>query len=118
MPSVIAISPDRASDVDYGVLCGTCPDALGEHVAQYAVEYGVIDADDEPDGARLFTCRDALGETYADAEARNRSFVPPFVSPLPSSSSLPVPVCPWCGAEYHACETTFRGLCVQMPVSA
>lgn len=25
--------------------------------------------------------------------------------------------CRWCGAEFHACETTFRGVCVQQPAA-
>lgn len=106
----------NCADITYPVLCGTCPDALGEHDARYAVEYGIVDVNAEPDGDRLFTCLAALGETYADAEARNRSFVPPFVAPL--RVKAPVPTCPFCSAEYYECTTDWRGLCVAGSVSA
>lgn len=117
--TLASLAPNCA-DITYPVLCGTCDDSLGEHLANYAVEYGVIDTNGDPDGDRLFTCQAALGDTYADAEARNRSFVPPFVSPLSEASEprAAVPTCPFCSAEYYECTTDWRGLCVEGSVAS
>lgn len=112
MTSLASIRRDIASDVTYAVLCGQCPDLLGEHAAYYAVAYDTV-IDGEPTGERLFTCRDGLGETYAWAEAHHQSFVPIVISRL----GAPVPACPYCSAELYDCVTDSYGLCVKAGVA-
>lgn len=117
LPSVTAF---RASDLDYSVSCGQCPESAGEpRTATHVVGYDSTDLDGDPIGERLFTCTPCFGETYVWAETHNRGFVPVTVDRIqPARAPVSVPACQFCGAEFHACETTFRGLCVQMPVSA
>jgi len=112
--SLTVFATESASDVDYAVLCGTCPDALGEHLASHVVVYeSGAHLDGEPAPEPLYTCQAGVGETWDWAETHNRSFVPPSISRLTAS----VPACPSCGAEYFDCVTDFRGLCVKGSVS-
>ena len=114
LTSLELVATDVASDVTYPVLCGTCPDAYGEHLAYYAVAYDSADLDGDAAPERLFTCKLGLGETYAWAEEHNQSFVPPSISKLRLAS---LSACPHCGAAYFACVTDARGLCVKGSVT-
>lgn len=101
-----------ASDLHYAVLCGTCPDALGEHNAAFVVVYeSGAHLDGEPAPEPLYTCVSGLGETWDWAETHNRSFVPPSISRM-------TPRCPHCGAIEFECVTDSHGLCVKGSVSA
>lgn len=121
--TLASIAANRAEDVTYSVLCGTCSDALGEpRTATHVIGYDSTDLDGEPIGERLYTCVPCFGETYVWAEAQNRSFVPPTIDRIkveaPAPVSTWVPRCAFCASPYYECQTDSRGLCVAGSVSA
>ncbi len=118
-----SVTSHRAYDVDYGVACGTCPDAAGEpRQATHVIGYDSTDLDGEPIGERLYTCVSCFGETYVWADEHNLGFVPVTVDRVtrPERRDIPavsVPLCAFCSAPFHACVTDFRGLCVAREVA-
>jgi hypothetical protein len=105
-------APESVSDLDYGVPCGECKNANGEpQQATFTIEWTGTDLNGDDAPRREHFCDGCVADGLRYAERMNqRAFVPAVVSS--------VPACQFCGAEFHACTTNFRGLCVQMPVSA
>lgn len=87
MPSVIAISPDRASDTaDLLPLgCDLCPYVGELAAATWQIEYTLM-VGSEPCGERMHVCNTCLAPAHRRVLEHHQDLVPPVVSELPKGA--------------------------------